>query len=416
MNVLSKISNPLAAISRKVLLGATDPTGDVIGRSILYILVLTETLICFFWIYILSGLGDGYALMAAVPYFYLIISYTSLLIFYRLKRFDYFIFTQLIMLLVMPFFMQWVVGGFEASSGLAIWAILSPVGALMILGARQSTSWFGLFLGLAAVSWQLNSVFAGNALKIPAHTKDIFFLMNLIGVASILYIVMRYFQAQKARVLEALEAEQVRSEKLLLNIFPSSIVERLKADDYKIADSYPSATIMFADLVDFTGITEGMAATDLVNLLNQVFSKFDELTDKYGLEKIKTIGDSYMVVGGVPSVRPDHAEAVAAMALEIGQVLHEVSELVGIKISMRIGINSGSVIAGVIGTTKFSYDLWGDAVNLASRMEQSGLPDLIQVTESTYLLLKHKYVFEDRGQVRVKGKGNVQTYILKGKQ
>jgi len=416
MKALSRLSILLSTISKRVISATADPHADIIGRSILYFLVLTETLICFFWIYILSSLGDGYALMAAVPYFYLIISYTSLLIFYRLKRFEYFIFTQLMMLLVMPFFMQWVVGGFEASSGLAIWAILSPVGALMILGARQSSPWFGLFLALAAVSWQLNSVFAGSALKIPPHIKEIFFLMNLIGVASILYAVMRYFQAQKARVLEELEAEQGRSEKLLLNIFPKSIVERLKVDDSKIADSYSSATIMFADLVDFTGITEGMAPTDLVNLLNQVFSKFDELAEKYGLEKIKTIGDSYMVVGGVPGVRADHAAAVAEMALEIRQVLTDVSSHVGKNISMRIGINSGPVIAGVIGTTKFSYDLWGDAVNLASRMEQYGLPGEIQVTESTYRLLQDHYNFEDRGLIAVKGKGEVKAYLLRGKR
>ncbi|HSH72946.1 MAG TPA: adenylate/guanylate cyclase domain-containing protein [Methylophilaceae bacterium] len=416
MSVLSKISNPLSVISRTIIPGRGDLRTDLIGKSILYFLVLAETLICFFWIYVLSSLGDGYALMAAVPYFYLIISYTSLLIFYRLKRFDYFTFTQLLMLLVMPFFMQWVVGGFGASSGLAIWAILSPVGALMILGARQSTPWFGLFLALAAVSWQLNSVFASSALQIPNHIKDLFFLMNLIGVASILYGVMRYFQAQKARVLDALEAEQARSEKLLLNIFPQPIVDRLKQDDYKIADSYESATIMFADLVDFTGITEGMAATNLVDLLNRVFSEFDVLTEKHGLEKIKTIGDSYMVAGGVPSIRSDHAVAVAEMALEIGLVLAKVSEQTGQKISMRIGINSGPVIAGVIGTTKFSYDLWGDAVNLASRMEQYGVSGSIQVTESTHELLKNQYVFEDRGMISVKGKGSVKAYLLQGRR
>ncbi len=416
MNVLSKIQNPLGVISKRIMANAIGESAGVIGRSILYILVLTETLVCIFWIYILSGLGDAYAFMAAVPYFYLIISYTTLLIFFRLKRFDYFIFTQLIMLLVMPFFMQWVVGGFEASSGLAIWAILSPVGALMILGVRQSTPWFLLFLGLAAVSWQMNSVFASNALKIPHQIKSIFFVVNLIGVASILYVVMRYFQDQKARVMQALEAEQERSEKLLLNILPKSVVERLKADDLNIADSYASATIMFADLVDFTGTTENMMPKDLVDLLNQVFSQFDALTEKYGLEKIKTIGDAYMVVGGVPTTRPDHANAIADMALDIKQVLAELSPAVGEKLSMRIGINTGPVIAGVIGSTKFSYDLWGDAVNLASRMEQYGVPGEIQVTESTYLLLRDHYVLEERGLVTVKGKGKVLAYLLKGRR
>ena len=406
---------------KDVLIGQTrdfwgrfsDPPSSLLGKAILAILVLAETIICVFWIFTLSGLGEGYAFIAAVPYVYIIISYSSLLIFYRLKRIDYFVFVQLIMLLVMPFFMQWVIGGFEASSGVAIWALLSPVGALMILGTRQSTPWFGLFMALAAVSWQLNSIFASNALPIPAHVKDTFFLMNITGTASILYGVMHYFQAQKERVLEALAIEQSRSEKLLLNIMPRSIADRLKANDLLIADSHEAVTIMFADLVDFTHISAGMPPSELVDLLNQVFSKFDELTEKYGLEKIKTIGDAYMVVGGAPVARDDHAIAVARMAIEMQSALAETTKRTGKNLMMRIGINSGPVIAGVIGNTKFSYDLWGDTVNMASRMEHYGLPNVIQVTEPCYMLLKDYFEFEPRGLISVKGKGEVATYILK---
>ncbi|HYD33773.1 MAG TPA: adenylate/guanylate cyclase domain-containing protein, partial [Methylophilaceae bacterium] len=261
----------------------SDPSAAVLGQAILSLLVLAETLICVFWIFTLSSLGDGYAFMAAVPYVYIVISYVSLFFFYRFKRFDYLTFTQLVMLLVMPFFMQWVIGGFEASSGVAIWAILSPVGALMILGTRQSTPWFALFMGLAAVSWQLNTLFASSALPIPDDVKDTYFVMNLSGVATILYIVMRYFQSQKERVLRALEVEQARSEKLLLNILPESVAKRLKSDEVRIADSHAEVTIMFADLVDFTKLSAKMPAADLVDLLNKVFSEFDGLAEKYRL-------------------------------------------------------------------------------------------------------------------------------------
>ena len=194
----------------------SNPTPATLGKSILSLLVLAETFVCIFWIFTLSSLGDGYAVVAAVPYFYLVISYVSLFLFYRYKRFEYFTFTQLVMLLVMPFFMQWMIGGFAASSGVAIWGILSPVGALMILGTRQSTPWFLLFLGLAFISWRLNHYFAGNAMPIPTGVKDAFFLMNITGTASILYGVLRYFQAQKERVMISLELEQARSDKLLL--------------------------------------------------------------------------------------------------------------------------------------------------------------------------------------------------------
>ena len=244
-------------------------------------------------------------------------SYVSLFLFYRFKRFEYFTFTQLIMLLVMPFFMQWAIGGFAASSGVAIWAILCPVGALMILGTRQSTPWFYLFLGLAFVSWKLNPYFAANAMPIPTSVKDTFFLMNITGTASILYGVLRYFQAQKERVMASLELEQARSEKLLLNILPAPIAARLKANDMRIADHYDSVTVMFADLINFTQMSEKMTPTQLIELLSQVFVKFDELAEKYQVEKIKTIGDSYMVISGAPLVCTDHADRIAKMALEM---------------------------------------------------------------------------------------------------
>lgn len=414
--IATQTKQPFSLIPKAFWDRISDPSAAIVGKIILSILVFTESMVCVFWIFVLADLGESYALMAAVPYFYIILSYTSLLIFLRLKRFNYFIFTQLIMLLVMPFFMQWLVGGYQASSGVAIWAILSPVGALMILGTRQSTPWFGLFLALSAVSWQLNSLFASNALKISPYMKDLLFAMNLVGVATILYAVMRYFQAQKARVMDALEIEQARSEKLLLNILPKSIAERLKSGASTIADSYPTATILFADLVGFTEMSADMPAEQLVDLLNQVFSRFDRLTEKYGLEKIKTIGDAYMVVGGVPSARADHSHAVADLALEMQQVLSELGDKSGKRLAMRIGIHSGHVVAGVIGTIKYSYDLWGDAVNIAARMEQHGLPNRIQVSDDAYQLLKDDYVFDARGQIAIKGKGKVEVYILKAKR
>lgn len=412
---LSMSSVLLTNISRMVWGRFNEPPDALLGKTILSLLVLAESLVCVFWIFTLSSLGDGYALMAAIPYFYIIISYTSLLIFYRLKRFEFFTFTQLVMLLVMPFFMQWVIGGFEASSGVAIWAVLSPVGALMILGTRQSTPWFLLFMALTAVSWQLNALFAGNALPIPAHVKALFFGINLSGIATILYVVMRYFQSQKERALQELAIEQGRSDKLLLNILPKSIADRLKASDVRIADSYDEVTIMFADLVDFTQLSAGMPPAQLVDILNQVFSRFDRLAEKYELEKIKTIGDAYMVVGGVPVAREDHAVAIADMALEMQCILRELANANGHDLKMRIGINTGPVVAGVIGSKKFSYDLWGDTVNVASRMEHHGLPDAIQLTESTYRLISDQFSFEDRGVITVKGRGEVKTFLLTGR-
>jgi len=389
------------------------PTDSVLSKAILSILVFAESLVCIFWIYTLSGLGEGYALMALFPYIYIIFSYASLLIFYRYKKFQYFIFTQLIMLLVMPFFMQWVIGGYEASSGIAIWAILSPIGALMILGTRQSTSWFLLFAALAAISWFLNDQFMGNALPIPRNIKDTFFLMNIMGTTCILYAVMRYFQSQKERTLQELAIEQARSEKLLLNVLPLSIANRLKDNDMRIANSHESVTVLFADIAGFTQLTSSISATQLVELLSQLFSRFDQLVETHGLEKIKTIGDGYMVVGGAPTDVKDHAAVVTELALAMFNALAAFNQDTHNNLQMRIGISTGPVVAGVIGTSKFAYDLWGDPVNMASRMEQTALTNSIQLSQATYVLIENRFDFEMRKQVQVKGKGKVNTYMLK---
>jgi len=389
------------------------PPAPILSKIILGVLVFTESVVSVFWIYTLSGLGEGYAYMAVAPYLYIIVSYTSLLIFYRYQRYEYFTFIQLLMLLVMPFFMQWMIGGLEASSGIAIWAILSPVGALLIVGYRQSLPWFALFILLAGISWQLNSAFESNVLPIPAYLRSIYFALNILGTVVILYGVMSLFQSQKELAMTSLDEERKKSDKLLLNILPESIAKKLRDNDFNTAKNHVAVTIMFVDMVNFTGISSGMTASEVVGMLNQVFTKFDDLTEKYGLEKIKTIGDAYMVAGGVPEARTDHAEAIIKMALEIQDVLAEVSISTGKDIQMRIGINSGPVIAGVIGHSKFSYDLWGDTVNLASRMEQYGLPGKIQVSEATYLLLKNKYKFEMRDEIELMGKVKVRPYVLK---
>jgi class 3 adenylate cyclase len=240
------------------------------------------------------------------------------------------------------------------------------------------------------------------------------FLMVLgLGVAA--YIIIRL-----SNLTLYLSQEQEKSERLLLNVLPQAIAERLKEFDKEvdgaIAEYFNEATILFADIVGFTPLSARMSPIELVNLLNEMFSKFDQLTENYGLEKIKTIGDAYMVAGGLPIHKPDHAASVALMALEMQQAIQQFQLDMDESFQIRIGIHTGPVIAGVIGIKKFIYDLWGDTVNLASRMESSGLPGKIQVTAETYEMLKDEYIFEQRGQIFVKGKGEMTTYWLIGKQ
>jgi adenylate cyclase len=216
--------------------------------------------------------------------------------------------------------------------------------------------------------------------------------------------------------VKRLEIEQERSERLLLNILPSTIAQRLKQGEKNIAEHFPECTVLFSDLVGFSRLATKTPPAELVEILNTIFSAFDQLADQHGLDKIKTIGDAYMLVGGVPNPRPDHAEAVASMALEMREAMKTMHSRTGYLLQMRIGIHSGPVVAGIIGTRKFSYDLWGETVNIASRLESLGRPGCILVSQATYELLKDKFTFSSTGLQDAKGIGQIQVYLLEGKK
>jgi len=220
---------------------------------------------------------------------------------------------------------------------------------------------------------------------------------------------------ERRLVERALRLEKERSEALLLNMLPRAIVDRLKDNPGTIAERFDEGTILFADIVGFTKLSSRTPPAEVVGLLNDIFTAFDRLTLQFGLEKIKTIGDAYMVVGGVPTPRADHAEAVADLALGMLEAVRQVSLTRG-PYQVRIGINSGPVVAGVLGLSKFVYDLWGDAVNVAARMESHGEPGAIQVTEETHARLRGSFVFDERGTVEVKGKGPMRTFFLRSRK
>lgn len=224
-------------------------------------------------------------------------------------------------------------------------------------------------------------------------------------------------EIQERKLIEQeLEKQRRRSDDLLFSILPRPIAELLKQKQQTIASSFDQVTVLFADLVAFTPLASQMDPIELVQLLNDIFSIFDRLVERFGVEKIKTIGDAYMVVGGLPQVRTDHATAIATLALEMQRSLQHFRSPLGAPLQMRIGIHSGPVVAGVIGTRKFSYDLWGDTVNLASRMESQGEPGRIQITETTYHLIQHQFQCDRRGSIAAKGWGEVVTYWLRNHQ
>ncbi|HEY6709393.1 MAG TPA: adenylate/guanylate cyclase domain-containing protein [Actinomycetota bacterium] len=235
------------------------------------------------------------------------------------------------------------------------------------------------------------------------------------AVSDLALLVALLLLGEAIRGRRLLQAEQARSEGLLLNVLPAPIAARLKQGEAVIADRFPEVTVLFADLVDFTASSDRSSPERVVQVLADLFTAFDRLVARHGLEKIKTVGDAYMVAGGLPEPRPDHAEAVAEMAMALREEAGRHLDPAGRPLQVRIGIASGPVVAGVIGTAKFSYDLWGDTVNMASRMESTGVPGCIQVTEATYRRLRGRYRFQRRGPVQVKGKGELVTWFLVGR-
>ena len=314
---------------------------------------------------------------------------------------------ELTMMLVFPFLLQWILGGFAAASAVCLWGLTAPLGAMFFVGARGSLPWFGAYATLLLASTLIEPLL-GDPASIPTGIELMFFAINLGAVSATVFALVQYF-------VRAREAEHERSESLLLNVLPAPVARRLKRTPGVVADAYPEASVLFADVVGFTPLAEELGPERLVSLLDQVFSRWDALAGRHGLEKIKTIGDAYMAAAGVPDPRPDHALAAARMALEMQAELDGCADELASPLLVRVGIDSGPLVAGVIGTSKFSYDLWGDTVNTASRMESSGVPGRVQVTARTAARLGDVLLLTPRGEIEVKGKGTMETFLIAGR-
>jgi adenylate cyclase len=381
------------------------------------VLVLSSSLMAtlsFVWVVTYAVLGLW--LSAAIPFAYQLASGASLYAFARTRRYQLFRASQLLMSLLLPFALQWSLGGFAASSAVSLWAFTCPIGALLFVGARQAVPWFVAFAALVAFSGAIDPALSAGAPDIPGGIQVSFFVLNVLGVCVTAYVLLQYFVRARERALAELEVERAKSERLLLNVLPASVADRLKESEEVIADGFGAATVLFADIVGFTPLAQVLPPADTVVLLDRIFAGWDELADRHGVEKIKTIGDAYMVAGGLPAPREDHAEAIADLALEMEAEAKRCAGEDGPSLEVRIGIDTGPVVAGVIGRAKFSYDLWGDTVNTASRMESHGIPGAIQVTERAYERLRDRYELRRRGTIEVKGKGPMATYLLLGRR
>jgi adenylate cyclase len=391
-----------------------DPLDDEETRASKALLVLISVLIlpvALLWsgLYLAFGSPVGW-----VPLAYFLVLLGALVVFARTRDFDRFLLVSQVAILLAPTISMAPLGGFLGAGGVGLWGILAPLGALVFDDVRSAARWYAGYLVVFLGSGLTGELLGGVEPTVPRWFTSTMLGLNVAVGGTIVFTLLAMFAGQRRDALAALRDEQARAESLLLNILPRSIADRLKAEHRTIADQFSSASILFADVADFTPLAERLPPAEVVGVLDRLFSHFDDLAERHGLEKIKTIGDCYMVAAGVPAPRPDHAGALALMALDMQTAMHSLDEIAQLGLELRVGINSGPVVAGVIGRKRFLYDLWGDAVNMASRMESHGTTGRIQITRETKELLEDQFVCEPRGTVAVKGKGEVEAWYLVG--
>jgi guanylate cyclase len=407
--MLRSLFQPLLAAGARLGANSRDSDEVRLTKSLLVLAVLLFIVAGVLWWLLYVAFDEPAA--GLIPLGYSIISSASVVMFAPSRRYRPFVFIQLLLILLLPFLLQLALGGFINGSGVVLWSLLAPLGALIFEEPRRARGWWLAYAGLVVAAGLLEPYLRPENNLTPERVR-LLFVLNVVTVSSLSFVLLYRFVRQRDELHGRLRLEQQKAETLLLNILPAEIAAILKNEQRTIADHFAGATILFADMVGFTPLTAAMAPAEMVELLNEVFTHFDELVDRFQLEKIRTIGDSYMVAAGVPRPRADHAQTAACLALEMRQFVHTNAACVRRRLDFRIGLNSGPVVAGVIGRKKFIYDLWGDAVNTASRMESHGMPGRIQITRATYELIKDDFVCEPRGPIQVKGKGEMETWYL----
>ena len=401
----------IAALRDRALAIGADPrdTADERFRKRLLVGVALVILpVAFLWgcLYWLVGERE----VALTPWAYVTGSTSSLAVFARTRNFAFLRTAQQILILVAPAAGTVMLGGLDESSSVILWSLFAPLGAVAFDRPARAWPWFAAFVATILVALALSEVVRPDGADLPDGFVRTFDVLNIVVVSLVAMLLLVTFARGRA-------AAQARVEGLLLNVLPAEVAQRLQSDPNSIADHFDDASILFADVVDFTPLSNRLDARELVGLLDRLFTSFDELVDRYGVEKIKTIGDCYMVAAGVPTQRPDHAQALAGLALEMRECAKScLPDGTDHDLRLRIGISSGPVVAGVIGRRRFLYDLWGDTVNMASRMESHGTPDTIQITRTTFELLRGDFVIAPIGLVDVKGKGAVETWRLVGQR
>lgn len=365
----------------------------------------------------------GLKLSTSIPLGFQVLSATVMYIYLRTGNFEFYRLAQLALFLFFPFVVQWSIGSFVSSSGISLMALLAPIGAMVCYGPKESIPWFIAYVVLTGVSGFFDFYLAtGEDYGIPMRTIAVFFVLNFTILATMVWLLLRHFvqqrdrfQSELARQHALVEVERDKSNRLLNNVLPERVAQRLKSNSGTIADGFADVSVMFADVVGFTRLAESLTPKQVVAFLDHVFSRFDALVDRYDIEKIKTIGDAYMVAGGMVGDQADYVDRTANMALDMIALTRSDPGMLRYGLQLHVGIATGPIGAGVIGTKRFIYDVWGDTVNVAFRLTGEAPNGTIVVDNATRKRLGERYRFEDEREVKVKGKDAMRIYRLAGK-
>ena len=424
---ISKPGTPDSSFMERLRNAGIEPSDSEevrLSKSLLMLATGLASVAIMVWVALYWALGPVFS--ATLPLAFQLLLAGNMLLYLRTRKFEYFRVSQLGLFLFLPFVAQWS-SDIISSSGVLIWAMLAPIGAILCIGVRKSVGWFAAWAILTAISgladWYLADPMFTPRPIVPTRTTIVFFALNFIAFSIIIFALLRLSIGMNRKMHQSLQVahqqikiEQERSEKLLLNILPGSIADRLRNSDKTIADGFADVTVMFADIVNFTQVAANMSPSQVFAMLNRIFSAFDELAEHYGLEKIKTIGDAYMVAGGLNEDLSDYSAAVADMAIAMRELLRKDFAINASHLEVRIGIGTGPIVAGVLGKKKFIYDLWGDTVNIASRITSEGVPGMIQCDTMTYHRLAVNFDFHEPQTIYLKGKGNMTVYRLIGRK
>jgi guanylate cyclase len=348
----------------------------------------------------------GISIITFLPVSFTLIVGTAIFIAHYTSHYKLLIYAQLTGITWIPALIQWTIGGFDTSGFVIAWSFLGPIGALIFLSYRGAILWMCMFLIVVLVSAVFEPALLGHQVEVMHEVRMMFYVMNVGTALSVAFAASAWF-------MTSLHKEKKRSDSLLLDILPAEVAEELKAKGFSDARQFDQVSVLFADIKGFTTIAEKMSAHELVKELNECFSAFDNIIKRHNIEKIKTVGDAYLAASGMPLANPNHARDMVNAAREIQMFITNRRKINPASFEVRVGIHSGHVVAGIVGVKKFAYDIWGDTVNTAARMEQNSEAGQINISQSTYELVKDIFNCEYRGEIEAKNKGKLKMYFVK---